>query len=286
MEKTNCPVSVLIVTFNNAKTIAECLDSVFAFLPKGGQIIVFDNASVDDTLEKLKKYHSRIIVIESPENVGFGRGNNLALKAAQGEYILLLNPDSKLMNNIFDISISFLKSHSDVALVGPKLLRPNGDTQPSVKKLPTLSGLIKEFYFHMKNEYQEYTPFTNDPYQTECVYGTAMVCKRDLFESIGGFNERYFLYYEDIDLCMRIRNLGKKVYYLPNALVQHHLGASGVKGQTKSRSQQILAHFIPLKSSGSYYYQVKGRYVYHGLVVGFLMSVLLFLAVKLHLWKV
>lgn len=221
-------LSVIIVSYNSGKFIKKCVNSVLKNLPDDGEIIVIDNASTDKTLEILSKCK----VIESKINLGFSKGNNEAVKEAKGEYLFFLNPDTEIPSqagddkNFFSELINFYEQNPDAGIVGPKLVMENGRVQPSVRKLPSVWGAFQEYILGIKNSYEQYVPEGFKPVEVEMVYGAAMLIKKDLFEKLRGFDEKFFLYYEDADLCKRVRNLGKKIYYFPKVSIKHLVGAT------------------------------------------------------------
>ena len=218
-------VSVVIVSYNSEDFIEKCLSSLRAS-EVDSEIIVIDNASTDGTFKILEKFSKDIKIIRSSENLGFAKANNLAVREARGEYLFFLNPDTEIEEPFFDELMKFYKNTSDCGIVAPKLVMANGQVQPSVRKLPTIFGAFKEYILGMKNEYSQYVPNGNEPLEVEMVYGAAMLIKRDLFEKLGGFNEKYFLYYEDADLCKRVKDFGKKVYFYTGTFIKHLVGAT------------------------------------------------------------
>lgn len=224
-------VSVIIISYNSEGFIGKCISSVMKNLPRDEEIIVLDNCSTDQTVKELKRFLPKIKLIKSSVNLGFAKGNNKAAKDASGEYLFFLNPDTQIEKPIFDELISYYKNTSDAGIVGPKLIMPDGKVQPSVKKMPTIWGAVKEYIFGIKNAYSQYVPEDDKPIAVEVVYGAAMLIKRDLFEKLGGFDEKFFLYYEDADLCRRVRESGKKIYYYPQISLKHLVG--GTKSENK-----------------------------------------------------
>lgn len=219
-------VSVIIITYNSEGYIKECLESVIKFEEKNVEIIVLDNNSSDKTNEILTLFKNRIKLILSPENLGFSKGNNLAVKSSSKEFLLFLNPDTKLTEPVIEKMQNFYRQNNDIGLIGPQLIMTNGQIQPSVKKLPTIKRAFDEFILNKKNSYSEYIPESKIPIEVEAVYGATMFIEKKLFKLVKGFDEKFFLYYEDIDLCRRIRNTGKKIYYFPLVKIMHQVGAS------------------------------------------------------------
>lgn len=219
-------VSVIIVAYNCEDFIEKCIKSVLKYLPKGGEVIVLDNDSKDNTARLLEKFGKQIKLIKSDKNLGFSKGCNLAEKEASGDYLFLLNPDTELTEPVFEKLISFYEDTPNIGVLAPKLTMLDGKVQPSVKNLPTVWGAIKEYILGVKHSYSEYAPKSSEPLEVEVVYGAAMLIKKDLFQKLGRFNEKYFMYYEDTDLCRQVRDLGKKVYYLPGISIKHAVGGS------------------------------------------------------------
>lgn len=222
-------VSVIIISYNSEDFIEKCVSSLLKNLPRESEIIILDNASTDKTITILEKFLPQIRLIKSTENLGFAKGNNKAVKEANGEYLFFLNPDTQVKSGVINQLINFYEQTPNVGIVAPKLVMRNGQTQPSVKKLPTIWGAVKEFIFGIKNAYSEYVPEAKSPMEIEYVYGAAMLIEKNLFDKLSGFDEKYFLYYEDADLCKKVRDLGKKIYYYPGAFVMHLVGATKSK---------------------------------------------------------
>src|SRR5690349_16694034 len=139
-------LSIVTVTYNSENFIGRFLDSVIKNLPPESEIVVVDSGSEDDTVGVLKKYQNKIKIIESKQNIGYGKGNNLGAKEAKGDYILILNPDIKVIDSAIAKLLDFIKQHPAAGIVAPKLIQPDGKTQPSVRKLPTISRAIFEYY--------------------------------------------------------------------------------------------------------------------------------------------
>jgi GT2 family glycosyltransferase len=248
-------ISFLIVTYNNEKTIERCIKSLLKVLPKDSEIIVFDNASADQTLNKLKNIGNRINLIESKNNLGYGKGNNLAAKSAKCEYIFILNPDTEIKAVDFHKIIEFYESDPKIGLIAPRLMLLTGKVQASVKKMPSVWGAFKEYILGIKYSYSEYYPSGVTPIEVEAAYGAALLIKKSLFEKVGGFDEKYFLYYEDIDLCRKLKKIGKKIFYFPNVEIIHLVG-----GSKSNQNRYNLNYDSALK--------------YHGFVNTFLLQII------------
>ena len=247
-------LSVVTVTYNNEEIIDVYINSLLKNLPHQSEVIILDNNSTDKTPQILRA-RKDIKLIESKQNLGFSKGNNLAVKSAKGEYLFFLNPDTEVLDDAIRRLLSFMSEHSDAGIVAPKLIERTGKVQPSVRKPPSLIGALKEYFLGIKNSYEAYVPKGENPQIVECVVGGAILLKRNIFEKVGGFDERYFMYFEDLELCKRIRQLGYKIYYLPEAKIIHEVGGS----------------VSPLKKQ----WIVESAEIYHGKMTNFLLFILL-----------
>lgn len=246
-------VSVVTVTYNCQDFIKDYLTSVLKNLLQDREIIIVDNNSTDNTVKILEKYGKQIKLIKSNKNLGFSGGNNFGVKEAKGEYLFFLNPDTKMGKSVLEELVKFYEKTPQVGIVGPKLVMANGRTQASVKNLPSWWNGFKEFVLGEKNAYSEYVPAGNKPVEVESIYGAAMLIKKDLFERVGEFDEKFFLYYEDTDLCRRVKNAGKKIYYTPLVEITHLVGAAK---SDQNRYQLNLDSF----------------WKYHGLIEGLILQ--------------
>lgn len=278
-------ISVVTVSYNSENFIEKYITSVQKNLPEDGEIIIFDNNSTDDTLKKLEKFEKSIVLIKSSQNIGFSKGNNKAAQKATGEYLFFLNPDSVIVDGAIDKLIKYAKAQSDIGILSPQLIENDASIQRSVRKEPTLIGAIKEYWLHQENSFEQYVPSQVNAVEVECVYGGAMLIKKDIFEKLKGFDERYFLYYEDLDLCRRVRKIGLKVVYFPEAKIRHSIGGSVTKIEKLPWGIRTIAWFFPLKKYGSRYHQFKGSNIYHGFVISFLITLLIYISVKLKIFK-
>lgn len=219
--------SVVIVTFNSAKTIKSCLFSVDEL--KDVEVIVVDNDSSENTIEEIKKFQ-KVKLIENRENLGFGKANNLGVKNSNGENIFFLNPDCVVEKDTVKILTDFLADNKDVAVVGPKLLNSDGSLQKEISPFPTfLSEIMVLLRLHRLTFFQKLV-YPNYDYskiqEAEHLIGAALLVRKNIFEDLGGFDENFFLWFEETDLLKRIKKSGYKVVYFPGTSVTHSLGQS------------------------------------------------------------
>lgn len=273
-------LSIIIVTYNNQTEIKTLLGSLLKYQPKNSEVIVVDNSSSDNTKAVVREF-KEVKLVESG-NLGFAKGSNLGVDSSTGEYLLFLNPDTEIKDTSVDLLLSFIKAHPEVGIVAPSLILPDGSIQPSVSKFPTLIGAVKEHLLSQDHQYSEFVPSQDLESEIEVVYGAAIIIKKENFIKMRGFDERYFLYFEDIDLCRKVKKAGLKIFYLPQAQVVHALGKSvaQVKNSSLSFGVRTLSWFIPIKGSSNYNL-VKSSYIYHGFLEGVLLRSFLYIVGKL-----
>jgi len=241
-------LSIIIVNFNTKEVLRKCLASIEKLETGNKQslllrnwkleTIVVDNGSTDGSVEAIEARYKDIKILRNKENLGFAKAVNQGIKQATGEYILLLNPDTEVKPNVLEELIKFVQNHPKAGVVGARLLNPDGSIQPSVYHFPTIWRAIREFWLGRKGEYDKYAPLEKKTIDVEAVTGAAMLIPRKTIEKVGLLDERYFLYFEDLDYCRRIKKAGLKVYYCPSAEIIHGHGESAA--QVGSQAYQWL----------------------------------------------
>lgn len=239
-------VSIIIVSFNTKKLTEDCLTSTIRSLKESKlrwEIIVVDNISEDGTREMLKKKFPMVKTILNTENVGFGRGNNQGIKAAKGEYILLLNSDTVVLNNAIGKLVSFGRQHPN-AFIGPKLLNPDRTPQSSCGPFFTLPVVFASLF--LKGDYIGLTRWSpNRARKVDWVSGACILAPKKLFMQNLLFDEQIFMYMEEIDLLMRAKRQGYATYFYPRSLIVH-LGAASSTNKRKGPVLNIYRGFIYL----------------------------------------
>jgi GT2 family glycosyltransferase len=229
-------LSVIIVNYNVRPFLENALASALKAM-EGivGEIIVVDNASADGSVEMVERLFPSVKLFPQKKNLGFGAANNIGMKSARGEYFLLLNPDTIVQEDTFRVMIDFFTRHADVGLAGCKVLGSDGLLQPACRRsFPTpwvaftkIAGLSA--VFPQSRLFGKYNLTYLDPdktYEVDAVSGSFMFLPRTTFEAIGGFDEQFFMYGEDLDLCYRVQQSGKKVYYVHETQIIHYKGES------------------------------------------------------------
>ncbi len=234
-ESNQAYLSIVIVSWNVQGYLRRCLDSLRADLSQNPdhEVIVVDNDSTDGSIAMLEHDFPEVTLIRNQENVGFARANNQALKLSRGQFVLLLNPDTEVQEGSIRALISFLESHPQVGIVGPKLLNPDGTPQGSGVNLPSLSGSLLG-YFRIKKEVTgTYHIHADHPVAVKALVGACLLVRREVLEQVGGFDEDYFMYVEEIDWCYRVGQAGWLIYYVPSAVICHHGGQSTARVTAK-----------------------------------------------------
>jgi len=223
-------VSAIVVTHNAAEWVRRSLGSLEG---TGAEVIVVDNASTDGTPGLVREKFPEARVIEQ-ENQGFGAGNNAGMRAASGRYYLLLNPDAWLTEGALEKLVAFADEHPEAAVVGPRLLNPDGSLQRSVRGYPSPWRIATEYFFlrklgprtHALNAFFGEQFDHESTREAEYLFGACMLVRREAVDAVGGFDEDFFLMSEEVDWCYRFREAGWKVLFYPGAEVFHVVGAS------------------------------------------------------------
>jgi GT2 family glycosyltransferase len=221
-------VSVIIVTRNTCALTCAAVRSVPAAAGSlTGEVIVVDNGSGDDTAGVLVRDFPSVKLIRSETNLGFAHACNLAAKQAQGAFLLLLNSDARPQPDALASAIEWMRTHSDCAVVGAQLLNPDGSRQNSIANFPTLATellnkpLLRRLFpgrFPGKEH-----PFAG-PVDVETVMGAFMLIRREVWDKLGGLDERFFFFFEETDFCLQVYRAGLRVMHLPDIRVWHDQG--------------------------------------------------------------
>lgn len=233
-------LSVVIVNYNVAPYLEQCLHSVFKAAEKiEREVFVVDNASVDSSVEMVRTLFPQVRLIESKENLGFSKGNNLALKKCQGQHILLLNPDTVVEENCFEECLAHMEDHPECGGLGIQMMDGTGNFLPESKRgLPTpiaafykISGLYRLFPRSGRiNRYYAGALDHKETGEVEILAGAFMWMRKSVLDEVGLLDESFFMYGEDIDLSYRITQAGYTNRYLPSTRIIHYKGESTKKG--------------------------------------------------------
>lgn len=229
-------ISVVIVNYRKGELLHDCVESVFATAKDlRVEVIVVDNASGDGTAESLPRDLSRLRLIANRDNVGFARATNQGMATASGDLLLWLNPDTVVREGALAELRGFMRGHQDAGAVGPKMVGPDGSTQYSCRAFPSFAAALFARY-SLATQLWPSNPFSrryllsdwahDTVRKVDWISGACLMTSRDVIRQVGGLDEGFFLFNEDVDWCRRLKTAGWSVYYEPHAVVVHHIGAS------------------------------------------------------------
>jgi len=250
MEKPK--LSIIIVNWNTKELLARCLKSLVcsqglifdkSLLTKKtkkqtlsqpflAEIIVVDNASTDGSQEMVEKRFPFVILLKNKENLGFSKANNQGIKIAKGKYLFILNSDTIVEKTAIKTLLDYLEQHNQIDIIGPRLLNPDGSPQANCGKFPTLPVVAIMLF---KEHFGGSNLVRSSPLESKFVdwlMGAAFIAKREVFEAIGGFDEKIFMYMEEVEWFYRAAKSGFKTYFLKDAEIVHLGRGSAKKGKT------------------------------------------------------
>jgi GT2 family glycosyltransferase len=233
-------VSALIVNWNTCEHLRRCLQALQRCpQPPDLEVIVVDNASSDGSAEVVRREFLQARLIANDRNLGYAAANNQAAKVAQGRYLLLLNPDAEVTDDAIAKLLAFAETHPEAGAVAPKLVYPDGRLQPSLRSFPTPAALLfatlpldklfalrpsplTAFLGHYRLTWFRYDRIA----EVEQPMASALLVRREAWEQVGGMDETMPIFFNDVDFCWRLKKAGWRIYFLPDAVVIHHHGAS------------------------------------------------------------
>ncbi len=261
-------VSIVIVSYNTRDILRNCIQSLYDNSPDVNmEVFVVDNNSGDDSAAMVQQDFPLVRLIANTGNLGFAAANNQAFALASGRYVILLNPDAYIRPLSIRNCIEFMDRTPLCGLCGGKIISPEGRLEPSARRFPsalskllTLSGIRGKYPNSPILNYHEFGGFAHDrPMEVDWIPGTFTIVRRAMLDAIGFFDERFYLYYEETDLCLRAKRAGWKVYFIADAEVMHIGGACSKTRKDKSFDQlasQVLS--FRMRSEWLYYRKNKG----------------------------
>ncbi|MBN1695219.1 glycosyltransferase family 2 protein [candidate division WOR-3 bacterium] len=261
--KEDMTLTIGIVNYNTKEDLKKCIKSLLQNPPDCDyQIVIVDNNSKDGSKSYIKKLkQENIKYILNKKNNGFGAACNQIAQIQNSSYVLFLNPDVEVSKNSIDRLIRLLKKDKKIGVATGKLLYPNGSLQLSCRKFPTIlrvlfgreSVLRKIFPNNMISKEFLMSEVNYDKIQfPDCVRGAVMLFKTEIFKKIGGFDEKFFLFFEDTDICLRLRKKGYEIVYLPDAVFYHSLGGSTKKEKLKTKIAINISMFYYIRKNMNY----------------------------------
>ncbi len=272
-----CDLSIIIVSWNVRDLLQSCLASIE--VGKGEltiETIVVDGGSTDGSPEIVQTTFPQVKLIARRDNVGFPKGNNIGLAEANGRYLLLLNPDTEVVEGAFSTMVAYLEANPDVGVVGAQLLNSDGTVQSSRRRFPTIATAFFESTwlqpFAPKNVLRHYYAediADDETADVDWVKGACLMTRQRVLEQVGPLDADYFMYSEELDWCKRIKLAGWRVVYLPEAKIIHHEG--------KSSEQAVTARHINFQRAKLRYFRK-----YHGVMITVVLRIFL---LKNYVWQ-
>ncbi len=261
MAEPTCDLSIIIVSWNVADLLRDCLRSIDEGHDELDlEVIVVDSASSDNSVAMIREEFPWVDLLACEENVGFPRGNNLGLARANGRYLLLLNPDTVVLDDALPKMMAYMQENPEVGVLGGQLLNADGTIQSSKRRFPTLTTAFFESTWLenvtpkgvLERYYAQDLPddAIND---VDWVMGACMLVPRQVVAEVGGLDEAYFMYSEELDWCRRIKDSGRRVVYYPEAKIIHYMG--------QSSEQAVVARHINFQRAKlRYFRKYNGRF--------------------------
>lgn len=280
-------LSIIIVSYNTASLLHQSLASVenalaYNNLRKESEVIVVDNASKDESQTLVKKNYPLVKLICNNENLGFARANNQGIKTAQGKYILLLNSDTRVKNNSLVKLLEAIEGKENIGVIGGKLLNRDGSIQQSagffpnlikiffwmtfLDDIPVITSLIKPYHITNKNFYKH-------PGTVDWVTGACLLTRKETLKDSGLFDEKLFMYGEEVEWCYRVKKKGYQIVYSPAAEIYHDKGASSSQGEIAGIVDEYQAILYFYRKHGEKWQYIVAKQL---LLLGALLRLFLF----------
>jgi N-acetylglucosaminyl-diphospho-decaprenol L-rhamnosyltransferase len=247
-------LSIVIVSWNVRDLLRQCLASISKLQSPSIETIVVDNVSTDGSADMVRAEFPDVRLIVNTENRGFPAANNQGIAVAQGRYVLILNPDTKVVGDALATMVAYADANPDVGVVGPQLLNEDGSVQSSRRRFPTLATALLESTWlqpcaprRLLERYYVQDQPDDATLDVDWVKGAALMARREPIEQVGLMDEGYFMYSEELDWCRRFKDANWRVVYLPAAQIVHYGG--------KSSDQVVTSRHIYFQTSKVRYFR-------------------------------
>ena len=240
-------VSIIIVNYNTKKLISNCLNSIYKHVRKSPvEIVVVDNASTDGSSNMIKEKYPGVVLVRNKENVGFGIANNIGVSHSKGTYLMFLNSDALLLEDTVSIFLNLFEKYPSVGLLGPSVILNDGKLQPKTcGNFPNVMRIFNDSFFLSKlsGKIKLFEGIHINPQklkdnitEVDWISGVCMFTSREVFQKIGGFDPKFFMYAEDIDLCWRCKKNGWHILRINSTVIKHLCGGSSTTVEQKVRN--------------------------------------------------
>ena len=261
-------LSCIIVNYQHSESLKDCLDSIYQTIQEiDFEVIIIDNSEEDPGLQSLKERYPKTQIVYNSTNVGFSKANNQAAKIARGNFLFILNPDTILKEQATNSMFRYIRSNLEIGALGPKVVNPDGSLQYSCRRYPNLWTSLFNRYSILTRLFPQ-NRFTrrylmldfnhNETLPVDWLSGCCLMIPKSVFEEVNGFDENYFLFNEDIDLCRMVHQTGKKVIYFPEAKIIHKVSTSNRKATARIIIQRHLGMMYYFKKHHSKNLLIRG----------------------------
>jgi N-acetylglucosaminyl-diphospho-decaprenol L-rhamnosyltransferase len=281
-------LSIIMVNWNSKDFLANAIRRIEASIRNlRYEVVVIDSGSFDGCADMLRRSHPQVRFIQSALNIGFAAANNCAFRATSGKALLFLNPDTEVLGSAIRQLYEALNALPDAGIVGPKLLNSDGSVQNTcVRAFPTLVNQLLDSDF-LRTRFPRsalwgtlpLSSSSQSPQRVDAVSGASLMMRRTLFEEVGMFSTDYFMYAEDLDLCLKCGRRGARVYYVPSAVVVHHGG-----GSSGHASASTFSAVMSVESQWRYFRKTRSPAYAHAYRAVMLFASLLRIALLMLAW--
>ena len=230
-------LSIVIVNYNTSKELQRCLTSIYSnATPLDVEVVVVDNNSQDDSVSMVRKDFPQVKLVEPGYNSWFTGGNNIGVAAAEGDYVLILNPDTVIFPNTLQTLLTYLRTHSQVGAVSSRQIFPDGSTIPNGSRAARYIDLLLDYTFlgwllfpwrNRRKRFMMYAEWDRQSTRSvEVVPDSCFMLSRQLFNSLNGFDEAFKLYFTEDDICLRLQRSGYEIHFVADAVIEHEEHAS------------------------------------------------------------
>jgi len=258
-------LSIVIVNWNTKNLLLQCLEAVYQTVGAvTTEIFVVDNRSADGSGTAVKERFPGVTLIENRINLGFAKANNQALSLSKGDYLLLLNPDTRAETGAIERLFYFMKDHPEAGAAGPQLIYPDGTKQNSIANFPSLATELlnkRALRWLFPKKFPGKERDYSEPLEVDSVIGACMMVRRDTMAQVGLLDEDYFLFLEETDWCYRMKKAGWRVYHLPQAEIYHFQGKGVEIEKKKARVEYYRSRYLFFKKN-------RGKLQWFTLLVG------------------
>ena len=244
-------LALVIINYNTREDLRRCLLSAGERLGDAFSLTVVDNGSTDGSREVVREEFPRVALVENPGNPGYASACNAGLRATSEPYVMVLNSDVEFVEGGLEVLVNYMEEHPEVGALGPMVLNPDGTRQMSCRRFPSmLENVVHGFLGDvwpdnpLTKSYQMKDLEGAGPREVDWVSGAAMLLRREAVEEVGGFDERYFMYVEDVDLCWRLRRAGYGVVYHPGFRLVHRVGRASSQQSVRMLYQHHRSMYI------------------------------------------